>query len=183
MQPDPEAELAERLAQLEQLLVLVGRVDQHDGRVHRDAGERDHAVERVERERVVRDGQPVGHAGEGQRHGHQDHERLPIALELRRQDQVDQAQPQQEQHLHGGQALFDVFELAREVQIHPRVLHADGFPAGLDGVVGHLGVGDLLVQVGLDRDGAAQVVVADEAPPGLDLDLHQRAQPRGLAVG
>ena len=161
----------------------VAGADQHDRRVHRDARQRDDAVEREQAQRGVGDQQAEDHAGERHRHGDQDHQRLEVAAELGAEDQVDQPNAEHEQHRDGVQALLDIVEFPGEVEVDAGVALPDLLPVHLDAPVGLAGVDRELVDVGLDGDRAAEVVVLDAAHRAAVARLQQATQRHLATVG
>ena len=161
----------------------VGRVDQDDGRVDRNAGQRDDAIQRVERQRVAGDEEAEHHAGKGHWHSQQYQERLPVGTELRGEDEVDEADAQQEQHLHRIQAFVDIVQLAREIDARVGVGRCDTLPGVGDPGVGCHRVETGLVEVRLDRDCALEVVMLDAGGAHPRIGHDQRPQRGRVAAG
>jgi hypothetical protein len=85
-------------------------------------------VERIQRQRVTRYQQTQGHAGESQRHRHQDQQRLKVAAKLRRQNQIDQPHAEQKQRPHRLQRFVDVVQFAGKIEIGGGITRSNLFP-------------------------------------------------------
>ncbi len=153
---------------------LVGGVDEHDRRVHRDAGERDHPVQRVERQRIARHQQAEHHPGEGERHGQQDDQRLPVAAELGGGDGImSHAERETACPWRRGSPRYPP---ARRRNPAPRPESAAGLATPPSGGRSLHCVEALAVELGLYGDRARELVVADVALGQQQLLAHQFAE-------
>ena len=131
--------------------------NQHDGRVHRDAGQRDAAIQRVKRDRLATDQQTERDAGQRHRRRRKNDQRQHQPPELHREQRVHQHKTD---HHVGDQIVqtgLDVVQFATLLQADTGMARRDAGPGCIDGSNG-LARGDaILVKAGVQSDGAVAV--------------------------
>jgi hypothetical protein len=155
-------------------------IDQDDGVPHDDSGERDHAGEGREAERIAREQQPQHGAEHGERNRAHHQQRLGEIAELHQQHQEDGDQADGQRFGHHGQGLAAIGDFAAVVET-VAVGKREGLHLRVDGVQ-NLGGIVAALRKGAHRQRADAVAAHDAAGLPGGRERGDRAQ-RDAGVG